>query len=92
MTTQTDNVATTSTQTVRFLSAGGFHYDITCSPVPALPDQFNIRVTTQWDEARRPDDKQVALNITLSRDQLQTLVITLKDALAMHPTDTYCSP
>lgn len=71
-----------TTQTARFLSAGGFHYDLSCSPVAALKNQFNVRITTQWDDARRPDDKQVALNITLSREQLGTVVNLLQQSLA----------
>lgn len=70
-----------TTHTARFLSAGCFHYDVSCAPVQALADQFNVRITTQWDDARRPDDKQVALNLTLSRGQLGTLVDVLQRSI-----------
>lgn len=82
MTNLANNEPTDATTTARFLSAGGFHYDVTCGPVPALKDQFNVRITTQWDDARRPDDHQVALNITLSREQLGTVVALLQRSLS----------
>ncbi len=74
-----------TTLTSRFLSAGGFHYDISCAPVAALADQFNLRVTTQWDDARRPQDRQVALDITLHREQLVTVADLLQRALVTNP-------
>lgn len=70
-----------TTHTARFLSAGGFHYDVSCALVEALDSQFNVRITTQWDDARRPGDKQVALNLTLSREQLGTLVDVLQRSI-----------
>lgn len=69
------------THTARFLSAGGFHYEVSCAPVQALDSHFNVRIATQWDAARNPDDKQVALSLTLSRGQLGTLVDVLQRSI-----------
>lgn len=74
-------MTTTNPPITRFLSAGGFHYDLTCEPIAALTNHFNLRITTQWDGARKSEDHQVVLNLTLQRTELDSLVTALRRQL-----------
>lgn len=92
MTTRSATNTNPDTPATRFLSAGGFHYDMSCEPIAALANHFNLRITSQWDGARRPDDHQVVLNLTLTQNELASMTGMLQRHLETGVTTIGSSP
>jgi len=60
---------------------GDFVYRLHTEPVAAIPGSVNVRITSGWAQARRPQDEQCQLSLTLNREELKTLIVGLQAAL-----------
>lgn len=64
-----------------FLTTADFAYSARVTPVPLREQALNLRITTRWASSRTPDAENVAFNVTLTRDELKTLIATLQEGL-----------
>ena len=69
-----------------FCASEDFSYGVQVLPVLSPRECIHVRITTQWQAARDPGDVRTAFAITLTADQLQTLIATLTQGLQNHRT------
>ena len=69
-----------------FCASEDFSYGVQVLPVLSPRECIHVRFTTQWQAARDPSDVRTAFAITLTADQLQTLIATLTQGLHHHRT------
>lgn len=69
-----------------FCASEDFSYGVQVLPVLSPRECIHVRITTQWRAARDPGEVRTAFAITLTADQLQTLIATLTQGLQNHRT------
>ena len=75
-----------------FCASEDFSYGVQVLPVLAPRECIHVRITTQWRAARDPGDVRTAFAITLTADQLQTLIETLTQGLHHHRAQSTSEP
>lgn len=64
---------------------GGWSYLASVTPVPAVPGQHSLEVSSQWAGAKAPDAQVRHLQITLDRADLYNLGAYIADYLRTTP-------
>lgn len=61
---------------------GDFVYRLHTELVAAMPGVVNVRITSGWTNARRPQDEQCQLSLTMNQEELKTLIVGLQASLS----------
>ena len=64
-----------------FFNNNDFTYFAEVKRVEAVKDAFSLKITSQWQSAKNPDEEQTQLQVTCTKNDLEKLAQLLSEGV-----------